>query len=1046
MKWQEVIKTKEYRTASPETRLQWRDEYFEEIVVPQIEKNEIELWRKDFYAHAEKLDPKLSTTIPQSILQASTDLTSPKPLVSHHEGKTVLSKKEYHDYIKTLPFEERVSHISKLDDVPSSLTEGLTPEQKIAIDLAKGAARPPPIDPVVDLVMGAGFGAKTAAKMGKPIFREAAKEAFETATFGVPSLAKGAKKLFTKPSSLVEQVATLTDDESLKQIMRSHKQEKQIAKTISKKTLHDRYGAFGTRWWDRRKKIKDALDGGPYQADDVLTDLILADGASNAAVEAIKKQDKQIFKGLSKADKEDLGFIRENLREIELGKRGLKTRVEIDAADRYLKEMEQVDPLKFQKLMATSGSIQQKYREHLDMLLEHELIDKQAYGLLLDKGSHYEPRKILEELDPPHTETIGGKKINVGSSGLEYLKTGSEKAKVVDTQSLLNEQTARIYTRVFKQKALLSLDKLAREVPDNGVVSVFTQTHPPRGYATVDMMKKGKPQKLLMKEELADQWKGLDPALQNSLGTAISWVSGTRPLKIAATGPANPFYFLVNVPKDFGYMYMRDTKAYSSHFPVFVAQMGSDYLRTLKNFKTKKAEYLKLGGGFETLSHQGRMFKKHFEKAQDTLAVLNDASEYLTRISYADRLVRNGYTEKQAVAIAKDALNWSDFGTSGKAIDQAVAYFNAGVQGSRGLLRSIKESPKQFAVKLSSLASVAGGMYAYNRSMEGWDQVSDHMKKNYWIVMTPFATTDDDGNKRWRYLSIPKDQSQRVFASIFDDIYKWVDTGKADFGNTVDSMPDLFNFLPTGKNVISQFPPLIRGIMGYAANYDYWRDREISGIDPLVKPEEHYDKTTPEQYIALGRLFDMNPKKLQYVTEQFLTSNNPIVDFLGGGIDKIFSILSEPDRERASQDFQKMIPGINRYLRLTDPKTLYREEHKEIKTEEATTVHKQKRKLKRLISKKNLDNIRDWIGTQPPTDRENLWKAYEVHQIKKMKPDDKKWWLDILYTHNPRSQAKMFHLKWKQSDPSKQKSLMWQADQYLGERFWQEFGLLMKNQ
>ena len=47
MKWQEVIKTKEYRTASPGTRLQWRDEYFEEIVVPQIEKNEIELWRKE---------------------------------------------------------------------------------------------------------------------------------------------------------------------------------------------------------------------------------------------------------------------------------------------------------------------------------------------------------------------------------------------------------------------------------------------------------------------------------------------------------------------------------------------------------------------------------------------------------------------------------------------------------------------------------------------------------------------------------------------------------------------------------------------------------------------------------------------------------------------------------------------------------------------------------------------------------------------------------------------------------------------------------------
>jgi len=180
---------------------------------------------------------------------------------------------------------------------------------------------------------------------------------------------------------------------------------------------------------------------------------------------------------------------------------------------------------------------------------------------------------------------------------------------------------------------------------------------------------------------------------------------------------------------------------YSSNMPVFMWQMGKDIKNVFNDAvlrKGKYEDYIKEGGGMEFLVHQGRLFQRgrhidsSIDKIQDVLGYFGETSEIVTRLAIRDRVIRRRAAEKnityeeayedpkirqEATFAARDYMDFGQGGGIAKAIDNAVPYLNASIQGTRGLLRAFKDNPAESVWKLTQFAALVTGLYIAKRKL-----------------------------------------------------------------------------------------------------------------------------------------------------------------------------------------------------------------------------------------------------------------------------------------------------------------------------------------
>ena len=212
-----------------------------------------------------------------------------------------------------------------------------------------------------------------------------------------------------------------------------------------------------------------------------------------------------------------------------------------------------------------------------------------------------------------------------------------------------------------------------------------------------------------------------------------------------------------------------------------------------------------------------------------------------SRLALRKRALKNAAKEGIDPARAEmratyDARNYLDFSQGGsfvKAADSAIPYLNAAIQGTRGVFRYAADHPGKFTYKVGQIGTMAAGLYYANRmtNPEAWEQVPDREKASNFIFTTPLYYYDKNGDKRYYYFKVAKDQSQRIFASIFENL------AAASIGDTFKTnqlsmaFEDGLPIVPTGV-----LPPTIEAMLGYAANKNFWRNEDIwrgrKGIDP----------------------------------------------------------------------------------------------------------------------------------------------------------------------------------------------------------------------
>jgi len=821
---------------------------------------------------------------------------------------------------------------------------------------------------------------------------------------------------------------------------------------------------------------KELLDNGGEMGKQavILHDLILGANAKSANI--IEEGSKNIYGDLSKSEEILLNRIIQSRRTVAIDKykedikhpEGLGGEEHQSYLDKIPKEI-------LNKLNEKADLYFGEMKKQLDDLRYYGLISEESYNSLVEKGE-YSPRKFIQYIDPENTYQFGGKKIMISDSGIKGLDEGSERTLENNSRLLLGQVISRTQARIFRNEANKALYVLASNVPDNGVVRlpkvmaqevkrevvpeqvvikgalkeesgikylVTAEEGPfekfkvisgkaiheeiPAEMEVVNVVIHGKKETMFMPREFAKEWVLNDPAVNTQVANIVGWLSGSKILKPMATG-INPEFALTNMPRDILHVWLT-THEYSSHGPIALPQMGKDFAKVAHDaiFRDGSwADYINEGGGMSFLTHQGRVGKKIpvWSKFQEVMGWLGETSEVWTRLALRNRAIENGKEPYEATWIARNYLDFSQGGQFSKAVDTAVPYLNAGIQGTRGIIHSAREKPQEFIWKVAQLGTLSMGLYLANKygNPECWEAVSDRDKVNNFIITTPFTYYDETGDKRHLYFKIAKDQGHRIISTIFDSIVGKSVGDKINVDQLTQAAQDFIPIIPTQKT-----PPSFTAMMGYFANKNFWMNQDI-WKGPEVIPREEYTNYTHPGLVKMGKLTGLSPERMGYALQQYFTYGNIYSSIVGGGSSLIMNNLPEGVREKTNTEILKAIPFLRKFLSATDPYAPYRKEMEQLKLEDVTRRYLQTRKLDEMsevyYSKKEpekFQGIKDYILSAPVMERQELVERFvdygRIHNI-----PDRRWWLD-LKSMSPEARAVAFWNRWQTSDESERHNL-----------------------
>lgn len=539
----------------------------------------------------------------------------------------------------------------------------------------------------------------------------------------------------------------------------------------------------------------------------------------------------------------------------------------------------------------------------------------------------------------------------------------------------------------------------------------------PAGYERITSMKDGKVQSVLMPQEMAQYWVHSDPQMNRSLSAFLNVASGSAVLKPLATG-MNPAFAIPNTLRDVMHMWFTQ-KEYSPILPVAWAQQAKDIITVLPDVIKRKGrlvDYSKEGGSMDLLTQQGQLQKRPWETKSKTregieqiqkfMGWVGESSELMTRLALRERAIKNGKTPEEATYTARNYLDFAQGGSWTKAANSAIPYLNAGIQGSRGIVRAFKNNPKMASFKAAQLLSLSAALAFWNREMneETWEEISDREKVGNFIITTPFSRKDNDGKTRKIYFKIPKDQGQRIFATIGEELVEYSKKGEVNFDKLKQSISD---FIPVD---ITANMPTLSAMWGYIYNKDFWRNEDIWKGAKGVSPRNEYWNETPAGWKFFGKTTGMSPVRSQRAFSK-VVPKNPFTYLMGGVVHQMFGELSDDERDKAHQPLIKQIydvPVLSRFVGETWPANDYTkkiiEEAEKLGIDTTTKTGKQKsiNNIKRLVKREKqrvsdtrIENNREFDFLAKATVLDHSNKHELRSKLKQLKTTNEKEWSRI---------------------------------------------------
>jgi hypothetical protein len=792
-------------------------------------------------------------------------------------------------------------------------------------------------------------------------------------------------------------------DEGLKTIISGAKKVREYTKTARGMKKFDPKSAagalrteFNKAFIDRsgniRTEILNKLGSEGYE---IVQKMYLAKGASSVSSNMLRQMGKEVYEGLNKGEKQILDNVILAERMIEIAKYKSSgefkfpkdVKIEDFIAYRELfKEIEKLTPEQADRINSRAQSYFDWMKKPLKDMLDAGLISQEEFDNL--SKHNYRRIKLVDIYDKRYTVKVGKSTRTVKDSGVESLARGRDTDIYEPSSEIMAlEVFNRAYGRIMNNEANKSLLELATKSPENDFVRIKQNKDDkiPSGWHRIFVFDEGKKKTLYISPEMSKEWIVKDPEMSYRLGQFIRYASGSPVLRTMATG-INWGFALANLPRDimhanFAARQFTDGKwkgVYNPNVPIFGMQMGADLARVFTDAALRRGRYqsyIDQGGGMEFLTHQGRLFQRgrHIEggldKVMNFLGYFGETSEVLTRLAIRDRVIRNRAKEKgisfeeaskdkditrEATFVARDYMDFGQGGGIAKALDNAIPYLNAGIQGTRGLFRAFKPgsgTALSSTYKLAQWAAITTGLYIAAKAMTPntmRELEGDIATRNNLVIPLgdEFGFTDEMGETRYPYLKIPVDPGQKFFKTFFEaSADKWLGN-EVDVDRVVETLKDQ---LPVD---IATLPPTLSATLGYMANKDFWRNEDIwkQTDKPFSWPDssQEFTSRTPQFYKDVGKVTGLSPERTKFAVEELLTNGTVFSLLLGQGYDAAFGDMPKSNKEMHLAQILAKTPIISRFIGITNPYT----KHKgKINEAEERSV------LKKFVENRGMDTL-----------------------------------------------------------------------------------------
>ena len=597
------------------------------------------------------------------------------------------------------------------------------------------------------------------------------------------------------------------------------------------------------------------------------------------------KLNETMYGGLSRSEKNMMDMVIRMRGDIALNNfdPGIKGTYATDTAAAILKNLQAQDRSVFQKVNERADAGFAEYRKLLDLAVEEQLISPadaahmaeigeflpSFYAELVDaKVLGIGPARIpasspmrrrrggREVVRPPHDADLDvligfarergafpkfkkgmteeARRAHVNAL-IDQAKAGTE-ARILDGITLNQKYVTSLYSNAQRNRAGHVLARVAEELPNNGWVKHAAMHRVEGGKLEFDpveatkeiitYLENGERRGVVVDRHMADAFnlRNQRNAVRAVAG-AINFLTLVPLAKATMTGPLNPAYSLIALPRDLSQMRIATPivgrKTYQSAFPGVAERMIlGDFQHVFKDALTKGPlyeEFMAHGGGLhwlaqETVFRRGnkptdairagyklfdqRQFNNEFvtglqnvshtgiagaKRFVDTWTHLHSTEEIASRMAEYHRAKINIAEDKgigvekltdadmrMAAVISRSRADFSDGSALTDLAEPVALYFRAGMVSNLSVARTLKGKAKaDTAVAIAMLLGAGVAMYELNYSMNPQAMIDAPSWVKTDLLITPPewlmpTWADDKGNEQHPYIRLAVDQPLSV--------------------------------------------------------------------------------------------------------------------------------------------------------------------------------------------------------------------------------------------------------------------------------------------
>ncbi len=327
--------------------------------------------------------------------------------------------------------------------------------------------------------------------------------------------------------------------------------------------------------------------------------------------------------------------------------------------------------------------------------------------------------------------------------------------------------------------------------------------------------------------------------------------------------------------------------------------------------------------------------------AEDIVARTEEATRLQHYRGTKNALLKEGMDEKNAIiggarSAREDTVNFARRGEWGTVLNSMFLYLNANIQGTRTLVRSLKNSPLETSSKIAlSVLFPQAVATAWNVSSPdrkaAYADIPEYEKRTNMIVIPPNPTKDANG--KWNVIKIPLSSEINGLASLTRrpieamsglDPIRFKDFAEATIGTVSPVGTDKNSFFSTAT------PQIIKPSIESLTNHNIFTGFPV--VPDSMKnlsPENQVRDNTSGSARKIGKLLKVSPIKVEdWIKETFggagaqaenavdhiLASTGAIPKDQVGGINILDAVTSRFSKASGGQTSQDVIDEVSKTL------------------------------------------------------------------------------------------------------------------------------------